>query len=297
MTPRQEQCKRLPGDAGYCKFSVMMKFRPQSAKVLPKELTSYDLVKTFAVILMLVDHATYYFFPEPEFVWFRVLGRMCVPAWFFLIGYARSRDLGVGMWAGTALLVVANIITGQFILPMSILATIIFMRVVIDPVMERALRDYEILLGIALVAFFLALPAGFLWEYGTSGLLFAMFGWFMRNPDRVSYRMKWVVEGFVLLFCVVGFGFLQMFLFHFDRSQSIALFAGLAIVCAGLYFFRPLTFPSLTSSLPGPVVWLLQLMGRRTLEIYVIHLIIFKFVALMIGDPRFGWFDFSLMMK
>ncbi len=275
----------------------MFQLYPPSGKTLPKELTSYDFVKAYAVILMIVDHATYYFFPEPEFVWCRVLGRMCVPVWFFLIGYSRSRDLGAKLWIGTAILVVANVITGQFLIPLSILATMLFLRMIIDPVMNRALRDYEVLIGIGLMAMFMSLPVGFLWEYGTSGLFFAMFGWFMRHPERVNYQMRGVVEAFILLFCVGAFGALQIWLFRFDQNQSIALIVGLALVCTVLYFFKPQIYPKLTSLLPHPLVWLIQLLGRRTLEIYVIHLIMFKFAALLMGDPRFGWFDFTIMMK
>ncbi len=275
----------------------MFRLYPPSGKPLPKELTSYDFVKAYAVILMIIDHMGYYFYPDPEFFWLRVIGRLCVPVWFFLIGYSRSRDLGGRLWWGTLILVIANIITGQFLLPLSILATMLFLRIVIDPVMERALRNYEVLLGIGLIAFFLTLPAGYLWEYGTSGLLFAMFGWFMRNRERVNYSVKGVVELFVLVFCVAGFGMLQIFLFQFDRLQSIALITGLAIVCAGLYFFRPAIYPRLTGSMPSPLVWLIQILGRRTLEIYVLHLVAFKFAALLSGDPRFGWFDFTIQVR
>ncbi len=275
----------------------MFQLYPPSGKKLPAELTSYDLAKTYAVILMIADHAGYYFYPEMEYAWIRVLGRLCVPVWFFLIGYSRSRDLSPRLWAGALVLVLVNIVTGQFILPLNILATMIFIRLILDPVMDRALRDFEVLIGIAFVAFFLTLPIGFLWEYGTYGLLFAMFGWFMRNREQVRYRYKGTVEIFILAFCVVGFGIIQTWLFRFSQTQSIALIAGTAAVCMVLYFFRPRIFPGLTGVLPKPAVWLLQLTGRRTLEIYVIHLTAFKIAALLAGDPRLGWFDFTIFIE
>jgi hypothetical protein len=267
-----------------------------SGKPLPAALTSYDFLKAYAVILMIVDHVGYYFYPEAEYQWLRVIGRLCVPVWFFLIGYANSRDLGPKLWIGTAVLAAANVITGIAVLPLCILATMLFIRLVIDTVMVRALRDYEILAGIALIAVFATIPAGYLWEYGTSGLLFAMFGWFMRHKDQVNYKLKGVVEIFVLAFCVGAFGFLQALLFGFDNLQSGVLFAGLAAVCLMLYFFKSETYPRLTRVVPAPFVWIIQLLGRRTLEIYVLHLVAFKFAALLAGDPRFEWFRFDLLM-
>ena len=63
---------------------------------LPKELTSYDLLKSLAVILMICDHIGYFFFPEE--MWFRTLGRLCLPIWFFLIGYARGDEVSKLFW-------------------------------------------------------------------------------------------------------------------------------------------------------------------------------------------------------
>ena len=42
-----------------------------TAKALPKDLTSYDLLKSFAVILMILDHIGYCFYPAE--MWFQAL--------------------------------------------------------------------------------------------------------------------------------------------------------------------------------------------------------------------------------
>ena len=64
-------------------------------KTLSSYLTSYDLLKTLALVLMVIDHIGYFFYPEE--MWWRVLGRLSVPIWFFLIGYANARDC-FGLW-------------------------------------------------------------------------------------------------------------------------------------------------------------------------------------------------------
>src|SRR5690606_10698014 len=117
-------------------------------------LTSYDLIKAAAVLLMIVDHVGYYFFPDQD--WFRVFGRMCVPIWFFLIGYARSRDLSLPLWIGLAALVVANMIAGMSIFPLNVLGTMILVRLVLDRVMDVATENARALVGVTVVLTLLA---------------------------------------------------------------------------------------------------------------------------------------------
>ncbi|NCC22061.1 MAG: hypothetical protein EOM26_06315 [Alphaproteobacteria bacterium] len=272
----------------------MFKLYQPAGKALPKELTSYDFIKAYAVLLMIVDHVGYYFYPDED--WLRVIGRLCVPVWFFLIGYARSRDMSERLWIGAAILVVADIIVGIEVFPLNILATMLFIRLVIDRVMASAVKNYEVLFGIGFMLFFLSIPTSFLLDYGVSGVLFAMFGWFMRNRDQVKYSMRGIVESFVLVFCVGAWSFYQIFAFQFDQLHASALVAGIAAVCGVLFFFRPVVYPGLTHVMPAPVVWSLQILGRRTLEIYVAHLVLFKFWAILFNenDDRFNWFDFKL---
>ena len=47
------------------------------AKQLPANITSYDLFKALALVLMLADHIGYYFYDDVD--WWRVAGRICVP--------------------------------------------------------------------------------------------------------------------------------------------------------------------------------------------------------------------------
>ena len=71
-------------------------------RTLPKDLTSHDLLKAFAVIIMVIDHAGYYFFPDQE--WWRAIGRIGFPIWFFLVGHARGRVISRKLIIGAGLL-------------------------------------------------------------------------------------------------------------------------------------------------------------------------------------------------
>ncbi len=265
---------------------------PVQNRKLPPGLTSYDLLKTFAILTMIVDHVGYYFFPEENA--FRVIGRMSFPVWFFLIGYARSRDLGWPLWAGAAILLAANVVTGEYIFPVNILGTVIIVRLVLDEVMRRALVNAEALFGMGVMMVLLSIPSGLLTEDGTLALLVAMMGYMMRDPARRGGVSR---AGFYFFipFCACAYALVQAFTFQFAAPEVLAILAGTGLVCLGLYLFKPCELPRMTAALPRPATDFFQLCGRRSLEIYVIHLLLFKFLTAALGDPRFGWFDFSLL--
>lgn len=258
----------------------------------PSDLTSYDLLKTWAVVAMIIDHTGYYFYPEDD--WFRAIGRLCVPVFFFLIGYANSRDLGPKMWIGTGILLAANVVTGLYVFPLNILATMLFLRIVIDRVMQATLSDYEKFTGFLLIVVFLTLPSEAAWEYGTMGLPIAMYGWLRRHPDRTGFLNPLGVA-LVGVFAMGFYAFAESVLFGLDRAQTLFVALGSFGLFGVMAAFRPVTFPRLSGVLPAPASGAVRLMGRYSLEIYVVHLVIFKFAALLMGDERFGWFDVSLM--
>ncbi len=68
-----------------------------------RTVTNYDVLKTLAVFLMIADHVGLYLYPDFEML--RVLGRLSLPIWFFLIGFARSRDVPFAwiFWMGVDL--------------------------------------------------------------------------------------------------------------------------------------------------------------------------------------------------
>ncbi len=259
-------------------------------KQLPREITSYDLYKTFAVVLMTIDHVGFYFFPHD--LWWRVFGRLCVPIWFFLIGYARSRDTGQKMWAGMVALMLANIVVGIPVFPSNILASIIFVRLTIDRFMERVLpykQRFWITCGILTI---LIIPSCAAFEYGTQSLLMAMCGYLVRRRGEENVSAKFVDRYFI--FALFGFILIQWLDFGFSMAQSMTMSVGCVGVMSMLYFFQPETFPALTAVLPRPFAALLRFTGRRTLLYYVLHMLILKSVAAWLDPHRFVLFHFSL---
>lgn len=71
----------------------------------------------------------------------------------------------------------------------------------------------------------------------------------------------------------------------------IIMMGGTAVVVWLLYHFRSQDYPVLTSRLPRSAVYTVQLLGRNTLEIYVIHLLLLKLTGIFTDPSRFAWFD------
>ncbi|MGE4314301.1 MAG: TraX family protein [Pseudobdellovibrionaceae bacterium] len=255
---------------------------------LPATVTSYDVWKTLAILLMVVDHIGACFYPDH--LWWRVAGRLCVPIWFFLIGYARSRDLDPRIIGGVVILTIVQVLAGQGLFPLTILAGFLLIRGTIDSFMRQAARSDKDALMAAFVLLMLFIPTNILFEYGTSGYALAVLGWL----DRA--RQDGMVKGWVVFVATIGalafFILSQALGFEFDMMQSILMGAGVTGVTALLM----LGFKSYTSSaqsLINKAIFRvpLQLCGRWSLEIYVLHLAAFKIVAAILGIGIFHWLD------
>lgn len=268
-------------------------------KVATRNLTSYDFFKAAAVLLMICDHIGFYFYPDvahhPEYNWFRVFGRMCVPIWFFLVGYAQSRDLSPKIWFGMAILEAGSMVAGLSILPINVLGTMIAIRLVLDPVMRIATKNIEELLKVSLFMIIMIVPTATVTEYGTQGLLIAMFGWMMRHrPVYEAVKNPHTIYWSFGLFTVAHFVVFQEHIFGFPVAEKFALLAGIMLVIALLYRFEPREYPDLTKRMPGAATAAIQFLGRWTMEIYIGHLLLFKILGLALEPNRFHLLRWSL---
>ena len=151
---------------------------------LPLDLTSYDLLKAIAVVIMIVDHIGMYFFPDD--LWWRSIGRIGFPVWFFLVGHASGRDIPTKLWGGALLLVAGDIIVGKSLFALNALVTIIIIRLIIDPVMRISLKSQWVLWSLAALLTLLIVPSGFISEYGTMGLITAIYGYMVRHKAKIN---------------------------------------------------------------------------------------------------------------
>ncbi|MFN3701144.1 MAG: TraX family protein [Alphaproteobacteria bacterium] len=267
----------------------------QNHTPLSPALTSYDILKTLAIVLMIIDHVGAYFYPDES--WFRVLGRLCVPIWFFLIGYARTRDIAIFALVGAGLIALGNMFAGETLFPLSILVGLMIGRYCIDALMGAMLRGGEALLGLFFMLLLLWILTGFLFEYGTMGLLFTVSGASCRywqlyqdklRPDFRRDTLLFMLASFVVYLITQAAPMEQL-----SGIQFFVLVFGLAAVGAILWRFQSAELPHISAATPKILRLAIQFTGRRTLEIYVLHLLAFKALAVYLYPDRFPMFEWK----
>lgn len=263
-------------------------------KILPKELTSYDLLKALAVVLMVIDHAGHHFFPDEA--WLRIIGRFCVPIWFFLIGYSRTTELSKMLWGGAVLVMLSSVFSGQYIFPLNILFTIILVRFFRDRFAFAAFRSSESLRGVFFILFFLTFPSAVFFEYGAMGMMLALVGYAVRNLDDVTQRVK---HAHIQIYCA-----LTLFAFyiwqgvmmpHVSSMQALVFLGGVFVVGLILWRFKSVVYTDSERIMARSFIRLFQFMGRRTLEIYVVHILIFRCVCMYLYPESYGFMAFSIV--
>lgn len=262
------------------------------SKKLPADITSYDLLKTFAVVIMVIDHMGVYFFPDD--LWWRSVGRIGFPIWFFLVGYSSGRDLPAKLVIGALILTGANFIAGMHVFPLNALVTIALIRVYIDRVMQFCLKTPQILWFASAFMCVLILPSYFVTEYGLQALITAIFGYLVRHREKIN-NDRLVFQ--YMIFALFSFVIVQQLSFGFDAAQFAFMLIGTAMVRMALYYFKPQTYPHLTQKITPLGAALIRLCGRHTLEIYVLHLLLFKALAVVLeleGYILFQWHWFQI---
>lgn len=261
-------------------------------KILPKDITSYDLLKTLAIITMVVDHIGAYFFPDV--MWWRAVGRTSAPMWLFMIGYARTRDIPPRLSFGALFLVVASLFVSPSVFPMNILVGMVIVRMILDRVANYVFSERARLIVGCGVAVLLALPSYLLFDYGVLCLLVALCGYLLRWNTDQSIVSKNVQNGFIV-FTAGLYVVMNLLPFEFNSAQNYFVLYSVAAVFLLLYLFKPTTYPEMTRALPKPVTATLQFCGRHSLEIYVGHLVLFKIAAAMLGIEGLGLFEWRWM--
>ena len=241
---------------------------------LSSEITNLDFIKTFAVICMIIDHIGFYFFPDV--LWFRAVGRLGgVPIWFFLIGYANSRHIPNSWLIGALILAVMDLFLFSQVFAMNVLVTIVLLRLGIDHIMNFVLQSRYIFWFAAILLAFFYIPTNMVLEYGTLAVICAMLGYMVRHKERLyalSFVTKYDYMAFIA-FMVVANTILQTSVFGFSVLQEVFLFLATAAITYILIAMEPTTYPQIKEE---KLKTLLRFGGRKTLEIYVAHLVVFK---------------------
>lgn len=240
-------------------------------------INSYDLIKALAVIIMIIDHTGFYFFPEQEY--WRAIGRTGFPVWFFLAGYSRKGSIQWSLLPGMLILVGEKAALNVSLLPINALLTIFLIRLMIIQAPLKITLSLALAVSVLAALFFPFTTE--LFEYGTIGLLFGYLGYLCKNtPDGPVRRFMAVLAFSAFIYTM------QFTLFHFSLPAALLMSSGTAAFCIWLYFFRSFTLPEAASlyRFGKPIPQLIRTLGRHTLLIYVIHLFIFQALKAYVTD-------------
>ena len=251
-------------------------------------LTSYDLFKVTALILMVIDHVGWIFFPDQ--MWFRVLGRLSIPIWFFLIGFAGGRPVPLSWLLCGALLVGSSMMAGEFVFPLDVLFTLAYARYIGAEMTLRAVRSNETLAGMFFLLVLLAFFTAGMTEYGTAGLLFTLWGGMTRlryeGGEFLTRRAVWAYGAASGLF----YAFMQgLYMPILSVPQFWIMLCGTWGVMILLIRFRPVSYETVSGKLPSAFIAVFHWCGRHTLVIYTVHLIAFEAAGIYLFPERFSF--------
>lgn len=258
------------------------------ANAYPKSLTSYDLLKALALIIMVVDHIGNFFYPDV--VWLRMIGRLCVPMWFFLIGYANTTEIPKSFWGAACVAAAFTLITGGYVFALNIIFSMIIVRYSRNFLASNTFRNTETLAGVFFVLAFMAIPTGWLFEYGSLGMLLALTGYMVRHRADIEtriapYRLYIFSFGVYLAFFLTQ----TLVLDKVSSQQSIFLMYGLFAVAMILRYFRPMAYEKADHYIAPSVIGMIQALGRHTLWFYVIHISLFRVIAMFLFPDEHGF--------
>lgn len=246
-------------------------------------VSTIDLWKTAAVLMMFVDHYGH-FYATDETVW-RAIGRACVPIWFFLSGFAQTRGVPLP-WIIAGLVLTALdywSAADKSDVTLNILLAFALVRFALPWIETYLLPSLW-----RFAAFCIALAAveplaGKVLEYGTMGPLLAMTGllhrhWLAQTQEKTASE-AYVMRLAVAIFGLIVFGYVENQIHNFPFWEMALMLALFALVSYGLLVFRP----GRNHAAPAWLAPVLRFFGRRTLEIYAVHLAV---IFLYLGFSR-----------
>jgi len=245
-------------------------------------VNSHDLLKVFAISVMVVDHAGKFFVDDN--VWMRVVGRMAAPLFFFLVGYSGSyRFKSQILILGVALSTISFLTSTQNgldrILPLNILLSFVLIKLILDK-FDPATQTSDFLVFVLVFLMVVSFPTyAFMVEYGSLGLCYAI-GARLLSQHHPLARF-WICT-------TVGIHFLfEMVAVLIWNSAAPASILPYAIPCLAALFganlaiflnYRSRTFDIKYAWIRLPVIYV----SRYSLQIYFFHLAAFMIIYRLI---------------
>jgi peptidoglycan/LPS O-acetylase OafA/YrhL len=245
-----------------------------------RPITTTDALKLVGVLAFLVDHTGFFF--DPGDPWWRLVGRIASPIFFFLVGFAHTRRVP-WTWPVLGVLLTLSMAAVSGVWTLNILLNFALLRAVVLPLVERHVlpRPWAVA---ALAGLCLALisPTDNLLEYGTEGWLWALFGLSHRvsrdgggQTAATSSALGILAAGTYILHEARDYAF--------DGIQAAIL---VVLVVALLITFLRFRRSDLPWQPGAPLAGIMRFCGRHSLEIYAFSLFAMELLAYAIAR---GW--------
>lgn len=233
------------------------------------EFNSYDLLKSIAIITMIIDHVGLFFYPDISLL--RVIGRIAYPLFAFCIGYNQKYKFDTTLIVLAIVMCLSHVIfwpaLGGMIrtsfLNASILPSIIITRILLNYT-SHLIKPNTMYLWAFVLWMFAPISNSFI-QYGTAGIILTICGYLSASlKNSKEYR----VFLYVNLILYVGFECalfrmnllgLSVFIFEFFILAKI-------LKC---FSIKPVSVPELFKK---PLL----LASRYALIVYFVHSLIFK---------------------
>lgn len=233
-----------------------------------RPLNHWDIAKLIGLLLMFVDHAGVYFFPQE--IWLRGIGRGAAPVFLFLAGYAASYRFKPSLLlVALAMSLSDYLLTGQ-VRTQNILYSILLWRLLFDWMEKRGYtikRPFEwYVASLALLSSIVVI------QYGTLGLIFAVCGYMQRRPEQYSAAQR-------QLFMRVSFAtyaVLEAWLSSFMLIPAVLTYIS---VYAAYRLLISIDTQPVATSLPASLATAAKLISRYSLYIYGLHLIVLEWLT------------------
>lgn len=236
-----------------------------------------DLLKTIAIVFMIIDHIGLYFFPDHQIM--RLIGRTAMPVFMFFAGYnfhgtpgIRILSYGIVLYAITTLLfstltttnILITVYLGQCYIYIYEILFSLYGYKVFD------IRNFYIAYLHAVVLVLLVYCTGHLIDYGTLAIGVMVLGYGAKHSKGIVFQ----------LFTAIAFAFSALHTYlNFSSFPPSYIIAAFFLAALG-YVLTVIRKPEAHININ------LKLISRNALIIYVVHLAIIQFVFLVITLSR-----------
>jgi hypothetical protein len=174
---------------------------------------------------------------------------------------------------GGIILLFSSMLVGLPPLALSILFTMAITRLLIDPFWRFVEARPWYFWWMVLLLIFGAWASDLLVEYGTMGFLLACAGYGVRHREEVAETIGKSVPQTLMMAAYTAFGVFSCVKFGFSLMACMVVAAGLIGTYFVLQDFESRVLPGTANRPATPLV---HFLGRYTLEIYVLHLVLLK---------------------